>query len=252
MIKSTTFCLLCSGWFAMANAETSQSFSVGEAFAMDSEELLYRETHCQNDDNLKRIVFYNNPEGESIAYKSIDYRNGFSTPSFEQISFHTGEKTAVTIDDNVVTLSYTDSNNEQTQKRFEKNKYSDLPMVIDAGFDAYIRENWDNLVSGVQQKFQFPLVTRSALVELQVSASNCSYQTKDNQCFKLEMSNWLYRMLASPIELGYSRQNRQLMRYRGLSNIEDENGDGLNVDIRYAYGEKPLPSCPFKGTPEND
>ena len=236
-------CLVSWGCLATAHADTTRGFSVGEAFSINSEELLYRETHCQSDNKLKREVLYKNPEGESIAYKSIDYRNGFSTPSFKQTNFQTNEETEVTIEKNIVTLSFTDANREQTQKTFEKNAFSDLPMVIDAGFDAYIRENWDSLVSGERQQFQFPLVTRTALIELQVSASSCSFQSENSQCFKLEMSNFLYRMLASPIELGYDPGQKQLIRYRGLSNIEDENGKGLDVDIRYSYQDLPRQAC---------
>lgn len=248
MIKRVLLCLIGWGCLATANAETTQGFSVGEAFSINSEELLYSETHCQSEDKLHREVLYKNPDGESIAYKSLDYRNGFSTPSFKQTNFQTREETEVTVDKNIVTLSFTDANREQTQKAFEMNAFFDLPMVIDAGFDAYIRENWDSLVSGEQQQFQFPLVTRSALIKLQVSASSCSFESKNSQCFKLEMSNWLYRMLASPIELGYERSKKQLIRYRGLSNIENQSGTGLDVDIRYYYGDIPLQVCQFEGT----
>ena len=243
MIKRVLWCFLSWSSLAIANAETTRSFSVGEAFSINSEKLLYRETHCQSEDKLKREVLYKNPDGKSIAYKSIDYGNGFSTPSFKQTNFQTSEETEVTVDKNIVTLSFTDANREQKQKTFEKNAFSDLPMVIDAGFDAYIRENWDSLVSGEQQQFQFPLVTRSALIELQASASSCSFESENSQCFKLEISNWLYRMLSNPIELGYERSQKQLIRYRGLSNIENESGIGLDVDIRYSYQNLPSQEC---------
>ncbi|MDH5353700.1 MAG: hypothetical protein OEY09_04570 [Gammaproteobacteria bacterium] len=248
MIKSALLCLVSSGCLATANAETTRNFSVGEAYSINSNELLYRETHCQSDDKLKRDVLYQSPDGESIAHKSIDYGNGFSTPSFKQTNFQTREETEVKVENNIVTLSFTNANRELTKKTIEKNAFSDLPMVIDAGFDAYIRENWDSLVSGEQQQFQFPLVTRSALIELQVSASNCSFESKNSQCFKLEMSNWFYRMLASPIELGYEPSQKRLIRYRGLSNIEGETGTGLDVDIRYYYDDMPLQACQSEGT----
>ena len=243
MIRKPLLCLLICGYLPSANAEITQGFSIGEAFSIDSKELLYRETHCQSEDRLKREVLYKNPKGKSIAYKTIDYRNGFSTPSFKQTNFETLEETEVIVDNNIVTLSFTDSDREQTQKSFEKNRFSDLPVVIDAGFDAYIRDNWDSLISGEALQFQFPLATRAILIELQASASDCSYDAENNQCFKLEMSNWLYRVLASPIELGYDRKQKQLIRYRGLSNIEDENGKGLNVDIRYSYEDMPIRAC---------
>ena len=51
-------------------------------------------------------------------------------------------------------------------------------------------------------------------------------------------------MLASPIELGYDSTLMRLSRYRGLSNINDDNGDGLVVDIKYQYQEAAV-TCAF-------
>lgn len=244
-MRASRYVFLVFTWacFTAVQATQTKVFSIGEAYSISNEELLYRETHCQSDDKLHREVLYKNPDGESIAYKSLDYRNGFMVPSFKQTNFQTNEETRVTLDDEKVTLSFTDANREQTLETLTNKNSADLPMVIDAGFDAYIRQNWDSLVAGQSQSFQFPLASRLTLIELQVSESSCSFQSDNSQCFKLEMSNWLYRMLTSPIELGYDRTQKQLIRYRGLSNIEDENGTGLDVDIRYYYGDIPLQAC---------
>jgi hypothetical protein len=51
-------------------------------------------------------------------------------------------------------------------------------------------------------------------------------------------------MLASPIELGYDSTLMRLNRYRGLSNINDDNGDSLVVDIKYQYKETEV-TCAF-------
>jgi hypothetical protein len=249
-MHASVFVFFVFTWVSItaAHAAETKPFSIGEAYSINNEELLYSETHCQSDDKLHREVLYKNPDGESIAYKSLDYRNGFMVPSFKQTNFQTREETQVSFDDEKVTLSFTDANREQTQETLTNKNSANLPMVIDAGFDAYIRQNWDSLVAGQSQSFQFPLASRSTLIELQVSESSCSFQSDNSQCFKLEMSNWLYRMLASPIELGYDRTQRQLIRYRGLSNIEDENGAGLDVDIRYYYGDMPLQACQQEGS----
>ena len=46
-------------------------------------------------------------------------------------------------------------------------------------------------------------------------------------------------MVVKPIELGYDPELRRLTRFRGLSNIGDENGNGLVVDIKYDYQDIP-------------
>jgi len=118
------------------------------------------------------------------------------------------------------------------------------PVVIDAGFDGFIRGNWEKLVAGDTLELQFPLAYRSSMVSLRVKASACSYETDGaDQCFTLEASNWFYRMLSSPIELGYDPEQLRLARYRGLSNINDEQGKGLVVDIKYSYRALPVAAC---------
>ena len=57
-------------------------------------------------------------------------------------------------------------------------------------------------------------------------------------CLEINLDSWLLGMLVPPIELAYSRENRKLLRFRGVSNIKGENGESLNVDIYYQYDNK--------------
>ena len=78
---------------------------------------------------------------------------------------------------------------------------------------------------------------------LRIQALGCSYPTQTDQCFRLDVANWLLRILVKPIELGYDAEARRLTRFRGLSNIGDANGDGLVVDIRYDYEDLGVQAC---------
>jgi hypothetical protein len=222
---------------AMSGAAANQSIKhvVGDAFGLKSNDLIYRETHCGIQDELASEVFYQNRDGTLIAHKELDYKSGHTTPSLVQHNFQAGEKIQVSFDQQAVSMSVTDHDNQESKNTYPVTDTASKPIVIDAGFDGFIRDNWDKLVSGETQEFQFPLASRSSLVSLRVKPSVCSYQTETDQCFTLEPSNWFFRMLASPIELGYDSNLARLTRYRGLSNINDESGKGLIVDIKYRY-----------------
>ncbi len=217
--------------------------TVGEAYDLTSGELLYRETHCVDAEAESRLVIYRDRGDELIARKFVDYRSGRTTPSFVQHNLYSSETIKVELADGMLTMKVLDTGAAEPKKVKSTEPGGQLPIVIDAGFDEFVRAHWDELVGGGKKYFQFPFAARSSLVDLRISPLTCTYDSDSDQCFRLEMSNWLYRMLAAPIELGYDRESRPLTRYRGLSNIGDANGGGLEVDIQYRYQDLPQQAC---------
>jgi len=230
---------------AMQGAVANQSAEhvIGDAFGLKSNDLLYSETYCRIQDELASEVIYQHRDGTLLAHKVLDYQSGPTTPSFVQHNIQAKEKIKVSFDQQEVSMSVTASGNVELEDKYPVIDIESTPLVIDAGFDVFIQDNWDKLVSGKTMEFQFPLASRSSLVSLQVKSSVCSYETETDQCFKLEPANWFFRMLASTIELGYDANLARLTRYRGLSNINDESGKGLIVDIKYRYQATPGTAC---------
>tara|TARA_R110002072_G_scaffold69143_2_gene167745 strand:- start:13002 stop:13706 length:705 start_codon:yes stop_codon:yes gene_type:complete len=226
-----------------AHGTALQAQTIGEAFDLNSNELLYSETHCLTPDAVTRQVLYRNPEGELIAYKVLDYEAGSTTPSFEQHNLYSNESVAVALQRGAVVVTTSDDRSSGESSSSTLTPASGSPVVIDAGFDAFVTRHWGNLVAGEQQRFQFPVAASEALVKLQIEAAPCSYQTQSDQCFRLAVDNWLLRLVADSIELGYDAQSRRLTRFRGVSNIGDGSGSGLAVDIHYRYHDLAALQC---------
>jgi hypothetical protein len=226
-----------------ANGAAVAEYVLGEAVDIDSGEKLYSEYHCLIDSELQQEVLYYNAMGFQIARKILDYQTGRTTPSFIQRNVLTKEEMSATVTMQSVSLTLAGKKNKS--KVLDRKSGGDeiYPLVVDAGFDVFVQRNWENLLDANDVRFLFPLVTRLRLVELQLMPSSCSYKTQTEACFRLESSSWLFRMLIDPIELGYDRALRRLSRYRGLSNIEDENGNGTVVDIEYRYQNTPFEEC---------
>jgi hypothetical protein len=210
---------------------------------LKSDEPLYSETHCLSGDALAREVIYRNVEGQLIAHKILSYSTGPTTPSFVQHNFYSQESIEVELKLDEVTMTVKDENSSGPARVISTRTSANLPVVIDAGFDAFVTGNWDSLVAGENKSFQFPFAARESLVKLRIKPTSCTYDTESDQCFRLEMNNWLLRMLVAPIELGYDAKLKRLTRYRGLSNIGDGKGEGLVVDIRYNYQDVPAMAC---------
>ena len=113
--------------------------TVGSAYDLESDELLYRETHCVSEDNLAREVIYQDAEGKLIARKELDYSSGATTPSFVQQNFYSGEFIEVAFGQGVVSMAVVDADSGEALKSAEEKPSQDLPVVIDAGFDAFVR-----------------------------------------------------------------------------------------------------------------
>ena len=218
-----------------AYAQELSARIVGDAFALDSMEPLYTETHCLSDNALTQDVLYRDMEQELIAHKVLNYASGLLTPSFVQYNFYYQEEIAVALRQEQLVMAVKTADNPEPQEFLFSISKASLPIVIDAGFDNFVIQNWNAIVGGQSKQFQFPFAARETLVDLRISAVRCSYDTEADQCFILRLDNWLIGRLVASIELGYDSNLRRLTRFRGLSNIGDAKGAGQSVDIRYRY-----------------
>lgn len=218
--------------------------SIGDAFDLNTDALLYSETHCVGS-GLEREVFYRDAEQQLIADKILRYEGSPTAPSVLSRNYYSREVISIESAPLSITMStrnMAESDPEAVETVVVKPK-PNMAVVIDAGFDNYVKSNWDKLVNSESLKFQFPIASREILVELKINLKDCSYKTKTDTCFRLEIDNWFLRLLSDPIELGYDTSLRRLSRYRGLSNIGDGAGEGLVVDLRYRYPDTLTIAC---------
>ena len=216
---------------------------VGAAFDLDSTAPLYTETHCVSDNALTHDVLYRDMEQELIAHKVLNYSSGPLTPSFVQHNFYSQEVIAVELRQDQLIMTVKAAGNPEPQEFLFPVSQASMPIVIDAGFDNFVTQNWNALVGGQSKQFQFPFAARESLVDLRIKAARCSYSNETDQCFILRLDNWLIGRLVSSIELGYDPVLKRLTRFRGLSNIGDAKGAGQSVDIRYRYQDMMALPC---------
>jgi hypothetical protein len=224
-----------------AHADTLVAQTIGEAYDQGSNRLLYSEVHCVSADALTREVIYRNPQAQLIAVKALDYQPGPWIPSFEQHNLRSNDTVAVQLEQGKVVVTITEDGGEPEVAALQPG--GEYPVVVDAGFDTFVTDNWDSLVAGEVRRFQFPVAAREALVELSIESARCSYDTETDHCFRLELDNWLLRMVAEHIELGYDASTQRLARFRGVSNIGDGLGSGMAVDIHYRYHDLASLQC---------
>ncbi len=238
-----------SAWLLLATASVVQadliSFEpvsapvslLGEAYSLDGDELLYTEYHYYYGNDDQHRVIYKRQSGAQIAEKDITYDADTERPKFRQLNTLCGELIDIEKQKNGKELAITYRAEVDSKV---KTKAIDVPnnLVVDTGFNFYIENKWDRLVKGERLTFEYLAPSRLGTVEFRAELEDCPADTQsatDKICFSIAPDSWIIRRLIDPIILTYRKDNRQLLRFRGLGNIADEDGDYMKVDIRYSY-----------------
>ena len=182
---------------------------VGRAFDETGEQLLYSEYHyCGSE--LACMIEYRKPDGELIARKDLDYSYGPHSPALVMIDYLSGKEVRV-------------GSSERED------------VIVDAGFDNYVRSRWGELSAGESIEFPFQVVGFDqplAMKAYRASQGSCALE---DLCLEVSLDSWFLGLLVDPIALSYARDSRRLLRFRGVSNLRDDKGKTFQVDIRYEY-----------------
>lgn len=219
---------LCSSFSV---ADTSSTI-VGSAYSVETGTLLYRETHQKISDDIYKVE-YSEPDGRAFANKTIDLSKSRITPSFSQLNERNGEKIDVTQTGDQLQISYRENSTAKVEK--ESVKLS-AGMVVDAGFDAFVKQYWDTLVTGKEMDIEYLVPSKQSTFSFRFSQITCVEGTEEGaMCFALKPVSWFVKMAVDPIVVAYDPADKRLLRFTGRANICDEQGKYQTVDIQYHY-----------------
>lgn len=227
------FVVLCGLSFCqLALADTAFTRVVGKAYDVKTGALLYRETHTLGKDGMRKVE-YSEPDGEVFGHKDIDFTTSKIAPSFTQENDRNGEKIKVDANSKNITIHY--QANREAKDKVAKLTY-EQGMIIDAGFDAFIKEYWNSLINDTKMDVKFIVPSRQTAVDFVVARSLCKPGTAQGaQCFSMTPQAWWVKLLVDPIVVAYDPTNKRLLRFTGRGNVCNKNGDYPSVDIQYQY-----------------
>lgn len=199
----------------------------GYAYDIVTGELRYTEEHVF-DEGKQHRVFYREADGKQFAEKLLDYSSGWLTPQVLQINNRLGEKIeVVALDSENLKGMYRAS---QDSKEKVKTVRLDNRLVVDAGFNYFIKHQWHRLITGERIEFDYLVPTRLSKVRLAASKIGCE---AIYTCFKITAANRLLAMVIKPIRLVYLTDVKQLYEFEGRSNIASADGSYETVIIKY-------------------
>lgn len=219
---------------ALVQAEPERLLVTGVASNLKTGKVVYREYHDIT--KAQHTVRYVDEKEKLIASKTIQYLHGFSTPEYQLQDQRVDRKTGSEWKkDHFIIFRQ-----EASEKRHEEKVDAADDLVIDAGFDHFIRTHWETLIDGKVLPFSFaiadPLTTLHMQLTEVTAAKTAIKQHNDRYRYFLASSrNKLISWAIPDINLAYDRETRLIQVYQGPSNITDQYDKTQNVTIRYEY-----------------
>ncbi len=223
---------------ASVSAMAQDGYAVsGAAYNLKSGKLVYRELISHLDDASQVHVNYARPNGTIFARKTLNYNTEVFQPGLEFNDDRDDETVQAAFDGGRLILTHRVKGDSQT-----KTLYDTAKLIIDAGTDAYIQQQWDKITAGKKVEFDVADarhlgVEKFVIKEIGAGDSPLAYKGAGAnwKYFKVDTANKLSSIFTEPIHYAYDPDGKYLMRYQGRANIDSDTGEAWDVRIEYEY-----------------
>ena len=206
----------------------------GSAVDLHSKTFYYTEEHEEvtvNGVHTSTGISYKDQSGTVFANKTISFSGGQTAPSFLQKDLRDGSMEGAQVSGNTVTLVYK-KNTDTPQK--SKTLTVPSPLVVDGGFNYFVKKHWAAMLLGKQVTFNFAVPSQLDYFAFRIQKqSETIYNGKKAIIIKMDADSYIIRQLVDPVLLTYDTETMRLMKYEGISNISDSNGKNYQVQLTY-------------------
>jgi hypothetical protein len=204
---------------------------VGQASDKASGKLLYQERHyikSVNNREQERVVLYSCPNGNAFARKLLRSGGG-NVPEFELLDARTGYREGLKRESAGLRVYF-----QLSSKKAERSDVvaaDAARLVADAGFDSFVRGNWDALLAKNSVPLNFIVPGQLDYIGFKLNwQKREQIEGRAAEVFKLAPSG-VIGWFVSGIDVSYASDTRQLRRFSGLSNMRDLAGKNYTVNI---------------------
>ncbi|MEI7011169.1 hypothetical protein [Leptospira licerasiae] len=209
----------------------------GIAYDLQTGNLLYKDFHeevWENGRHVSSIITYKDAEGKTFAKKKISFSKSRTIPEFELEDYRDGYLEGGTLlDGNYVKLFARRKLSDTIQ---EKSIDGSGLSALDGGFDYFVIDHWDELMSGKKINFHFLVPVERDKFQFSVEKiKEGEYKGKPALFLRMKIASAILSVFVKPIDLVYDMESKRIMEFRGTSNINDENGKSYKVKIVYGF-----------------
>jgi hypothetical protein len=209
----------------------TQTVMKGEAFN-DKNQLVYVETHIfkklPTGEITELKTEYHNPAGKLIAEITSSFAKDPFVPDsvFTDYRFNEKQELVLVKESNEIIMTITDLKT----KKFKTNKIKRTDnMVSGQGFHNYILKHFDDNRADI--KFiVLPKLDYFSFYFQKVDAKKAGVRR-----FSLKISNFILRALVKEINVEYKEEDRSLLLFDGLTNIDSDDRKSQILKIKMSY-----------------
>lgn len=217
---------------AVGSAHAEASERVGYAYDKQTGEFLYSETHREVMEDgriVMNTVSYKDVGGDVFAEKFIDFQRSLTMPDFSLVNADNGHMEGARGSDDQLDVHFRQLSDADVRKASVETPQNG---IIDAGFDRFIEQHWDALISGdvIEREFLIPSQLDFYTFEIERAES----EHLEAYAFELRIQSMFLQMFVQPVLVHYDAQTRSLLRYEGISNIRNEAGENFDVRIEFS------------------
>jgi hypothetical protein len=217
-------------WCAAAAADISYE---GEARDPANGQLLYQEQHLLRGDDAgpdERLVLYRCASGALFARKRVVYGAQRAAPEFLLEDGRFGYREGVRRERGAL-LAFARGDADSAERSAEIAHSAQL--VIDAGFDEFVRAQWDDLMRGRTIGVDFVVPSRLDALRFKLRRVDATeIEGEAASVFRLSLGG-LIGWFAPDIDVSYRDRDRRLMRFEGLTTIRADRDDNLVARIEF-------------------
>lgn len=204
-----------------------------------SQQLLYVESHYIHNagqNGEQRVVLYRcGIDGPAFARKELQYGPTREIPEFTLTDARTGYQEGLRRAERGLRVFQRPANGAPPR---------DVPidatgmLVADAGFDAFVRAQWNELEAGRTVRFSFLVPSKLDALPFKISKhAETQIEGVPASVIRLALSGVLGWVVPN-IDVTYRKSDRMLLRYEGVTNMRDVKGANLVARIDFPNTER--------------
>ncbi len=224
------FVFFAFSFFLYASTEEVVRF---QAVARKEGKTIYTEKHelIYSKEKLKSSrTFYFTPDNKHFATeKNLFLSGGYAFPE-SKIYYPKDPETyeGSKIEKNFYIIYRKKKSSPFEQKLYEKEGL----MITGQGIHYYLQENLEVIKANESLSFKYFIPNKLDYYTFQY---NFIKEVDDKYYFKIEISNWLFSLMAPSFDVIYDKKSKKIIYYKGISPWTDKQGELQMVEVNYLY-----------------